>query len=125
MRNGIYLALIVFLGTFAYTVVGRVGDTLEAGFAFLLASIAIGFLTTHFKKRTELLPVQKVINVVAIGIFALFGIAKGLSLVSMASIASLSSVVGIMFFVSSLVLVFSLTLFMREKVYHIDEPTMA
>lgn len=125
MRNGIYLALIVFLGTFAYTVVGRVGDTLEAGFAFLLASIAIGSLTTHFKKRTELLPVQKVINVVAIGIFALFGIAKGLSLVSMASIASLSSVVGIMFFVSSLVLVFSLTLFMREKVYHIDEPTMA
>ena len=125
MRNGIYLMLIVFLGTFAYTVVGRVGDTLEAGFAFLLASIAIGFLTTHFKKRIELLPVQKVINIIAIAIFALFGIIKGLSLVTVASIGSLSGIVGLMFLISSLVLVFSLSLFMREKVYHLDEPTMA
>lgn len=125
MRNGIYLALIVFLGTFAYTVVSRVGDTLEAGFAFLLASIAIGFLTTHFKKKRELLPVQKVINFVAIGIFALFGIMKGISLITLASIVSLSTVGGIMFLVSSLVLLYSLNLFVREKVYHLDQAKMA
>lgn len=125
MRNGIYLTLIVFLGTFAYTVVSRVGDTLEAGFAFLLASIAIGFLTTHFKRRVELIGIQKFINVIAISIFAIFGFIKGVALVVIGSIPSITAVVGLMFLVASVILAYSLSLFVKDKIYHMDDARLA
>ena len=113
MKNGVYFTLIIFLGTFAYTLIGRIDGVLQAGIVFLLASLGIGFLTTHFTRKTELLPIQKVINIVFISLFGLFGLYSGISLATSSAV-----VLGVPFLAGSAVLAYSLSLFVKEKMVH-------
>ncbi|QDF30360.1 hypothetical protein [Halarcobacter anaerophilus] len=121
MRNGVYLTLILFLGTLGYQAVQSIlssNNMLLGGVIFLLISLAIGFFATHYKKRVELSIAQKAINIGLIGLFALYGIFTAVSLLTGASIGMVYSVEGILFLVASAILLYSLGLFIKDKLYH-------
>jgi len=83
-------------------------------------SVGIFSLTTHFKKKVELVPAQKFINVIYIGLFALYGIAMGLSLVYSPALETAASIrfEGILFLLASGVLLYGLYIFMKRNVLH-------
>ena len=123
MKNGIYLSLILFLGVMGYFVVNDLineNSIMLASVVFAVVSLGIFVLTTHFKKKVELVPAQKIINVIYIGLFALYGVVIGLSLVSAPSLefASATRYEGILFLLGSSVLLFGLYLFMKKYVLH-------
>lgn len=122
MKNGIYLSLILFLGVMGYFVVNDLfneNSIMLASVVFLVVSVAIFVLTTHFKKKVELVPAQKIINVLYIGLFALYGVVTGLSLVySPALEAAAIRFEGILFLVASAVLLYGLYVFMKRNVLH-------
>lgn len=120
MKNGIYLSLILFFGVMGYFVVNDLmqeSSYMLASMIFLLVSVAIAMLTTHYKKRVKLQVAQKVINVIYISLFALYGIVAGISLVY-APTVELSSVKleGGIFLVASFVLLYGVYMFMKSKV---------
>lgn len=122
MRNGVYLTLIMFLGIVGFYAVNGLytaGDMLLSGTVFFLTSLGIYFLTTHYKKRAEMSPAQKVINVIYIGLFAFFGIVLGLSLMS-APATAMSSIKfeGGLFIIASIMLIYGLYEFMKSKMVH-------
>jgi len=125
MKNGIYLSLILFLGVMGYFVVNDLyheNSIMLAGVIFMIVSVAIYTLTTHFKKKVELVPAQKVINVVYISLFALYGIVTGLTLIYAPSLeASMIRYEGVLFLLSSSVLIYGLYVFMKRhshKLHH-------
>lgn len=120
MKNGIYLTLILFFGVMGYFVVNDLlqeSSYLLASVIFLLVSVVITVLTTHFKKKVELQPAQKVINIVYVSLFAIYGIVAGLSLVYTPSV-ELTSVrfEGGVFLLASLILLYGIYMFMKRKV---------
>ncbi len=119
MKNGVYLTLILFLGVMGYFVVNGLyldNSIMLASVIFLIVSLVIAYLTTHFKKRIELSGAQKVINVVYITLFALYGIVIGLSVVNSVAIESmLVRFGGIIFLSASVILLFGLMIFMKQK----------
>ena len=122
MRNGVYLVLIIFLGSVGFYAVNALyiaGNMLIAGTVFFLLSIGIFFLTTHFKKRINMEPIQKVINIVYITLFALYGVILGLKLMS-GPVVAMSSVKfeGGLFLIASGVLLYGIYEFMKRKVIH-------
>lgn len=122
LKNGIYLSLILFLGVMGYFVVNDLfneNSIMLASVVFLVVSVGIFTLTTHFKKKVELVPAQKFINVIYIGLFALYGIAMGLSLVySPALEATAVRFEGVLFLLASGVLLYGLYVFMKRNVLH-------
>ena len=122
MRNGVYLVLILFLGSVGFYAVNGLynsGSMLLAGTVFFLISIGIYFLTTHYKKRAKLVPAQKYINVVYIALFALYGVILGLSLmVAPSTEMSAIKFEGGLFLVSSIVLLYGIFEFMKRKMVH-------
>ena len=118
MRNGIFFTLIVFVGTLAFTVVSRVNETLDAGIAFLLASIVIGYLSTHFKKNRELASIQKIILITFIGLFTIYGFLSAIPLITLENFTTPAIVEGLMFMAGSIVLTFCFVMFIREYIYN-------
>lgn len=122
MRNGIYLFLILFLGIMGYFMANDLyaeNSTTLAGALFLLVSVVIAYLTTHFKKKSELIPAQKVLNVVYLTIFAIYGIITGLSLVlSQTMELALVRVEGIMFILASAVIIYGIVTFIKQHTHH-------
>jgi len=120
MKNGIYLTLILFLGVMGYFVVNTLfneSNFILAGVVFLVISVVIALLTTHYKKRRELQPAQKIINFVYISIFAIYGVVAGLSLMYAPIYEfSIASMGGILFLVSSFILLVGLYVFMKRSV---------
>lgn len=120
MKNGIYLTLILFLGVMGYFVVNTLfneSNFILAGVVFLVISVVIALLTTHYKKRRELQPAQKIINFVYISIFAIYGVVAGLSLMYAPVYEfSIASMGGILFLVSSFILLVGLYVFMKRSV---------
>ncbi len=120
MKNGIYLTLILFLGVMGYFAVNTLyneSNFILAGVVFLVISVVISLLTTHYKKRTELLPAQKIINFVYISMFAIYGVVAGLSLMYAPVYEfSIASMGGVLFLVSSFILVVGLYVFMKRSV---------
>lgn len=120
MKNGIYLTLILFLGVMGYFAVNTLyneSNFILAGVVFLVVSVIISLLTTHYKKRTELLPAQKIINFVYISMFAVYGVVVGLSLMYAPIYEfSIASMGGVLFLVSSFILVVGLYVFMKRSV---------
>lgn len=118
MKNGVYLSLILFLGVMGYFVVNDLyqeNSMLLAGLIFAVVSVAIYALTTHFKKKVELVPAQKIINVVYISLFALYGIVTGISLVYAPSLeASVVKYEGLLFLGASFVLLYGLYVFIKR-----------
>lgn len=120
MKNGIYLTLILFFGVMGYFVVNDLmqeSSFMLASMIFLVVSVVIAILTTHYKKRVKLQPAQKVINVIYISLFALYGIVAGFSLFYAPSI-ELSAVrfEGGIFLVASLILLYGVYMFMKKRV---------
>ena len=126
MRNGVYLALILFLGSVGFYAVNGLytsGSMLLAGTVFFLISIGIYFLTTHYKKHGKLVPAQKVINIIYIALFALYGIVLGLTLMSTPEVGmSTVKFEGGLFIVASAVLIYGIIEFMRTKLMHHHKP---
>ncbi len=122
MRNGIYLTLILFLGVMGYFVVNSLiadSSVMLASIVFIVVSVGIFVLTTHFKKKVELVPAQKIINVIYIGILALYGVVLGLSMVYAPSMElATARFEGILFLVGSAVLLYGLYVFMKRNVLH-------
>ncbi len=120
MKNGIYLTLILFLGIMGFFVVNDLYNEenfMLAGVVFLVISVVISLLTTHYKKRSELVPAQKIINFVYIAMFAVYGVVAGLSLVYAPLYEfSIASMGGVLFLVSSFILVIGLYIFMKRSV---------
>lgn len=117
MKNGIYLFLILFLGVLGYFVVNDLfqeGSYLLSGIIFMSVSIVIYLLTTHFKRKSELVPAQKIINVVYILLFAIYGIFTGLSLVYVSGDISMIRYEGLIFIASGLMLLYGIYVFVRR-----------
>ncbi len=117
MRNGIYLFLILFLGSVAFHVTEKVMTTSEfltGGLFFLGASIVIAYLTTHFKKRVALIPAQKYINMLAIAIFAGYGILTGITVVQLTTTSMTVGAEGFLFIGASLLLLYALYQFYKR-----------
>ena len=119
LRNGIYLSLILFLGVIGYFIVNTLileNSIMLAGIMFLLISIGIFALTTHYKKRVSLVPAQKFINVIYISLFALYGISLGLTF-SYVPYVEVSAIKfeGILFLLASSVLIYGIYLFMKRS----------
>ncbi|MGA1931865.1 hypothetical protein ACH5BF_03965 [Arcobacter sp. YIC-464] len=122
VRNGIYLSLILFLGVIGYFIVNTLileNSIMLAGLMFLLISVGIFVLTTHFKKKVSLVPAQKFINVVYISLFALYGIFLGLtfSYVPYVEVATIKFE-GILFLLASSVLIYGIYLFMKRSFFN-------
>lgn len=125
MKNGIYLSLILFLGVMGYFVVNDLyheNSIMLAGVIFMIVSVAIYMLTTHFKKKVELVPAQKIINVVYVSLFALYGIVTGLSIMYAPALeVSVMRYEGVIFLLASSVLIYGLYVFIKRhshKIYH-------
>ena len=120
MKNGIYLALILFLGVMGYIVVNSLynqGDFMLAGVVFLIVSVVISVLTSHYKRKHNLVPIQKIINFTYISVFAIYGLIIGLSLVYAPFYEfSIASMGGILFLFASFILVIGLYIFMKRNV---------
>lgn len=119
MKNGVNLVLILFLGIMGYYVVNGLyldNNMMLAGMVFLLVSVVITFFTTHFKKKMELVPAQKVINIVYISLFAIYGIVVGLSIMVVPSLQMTTvGFEGPLFLFASGILFYGLFVFMRTK----------
>ncbi len=119
MRNGVYLTLILFLGVMGYFVVNGLyldNSIILASVIFLVVSLVISYLTTHFKKHMDLSGAQKFINVAYITLFALYGIVIGLTVVNSVIIESvIVRFGGIIFLSASVILLFGLMIFMKQK----------
>lgn len=118
MKNGIYLSLVLFLGVIGYFVVNGLfqeNSIVGASLVFLLVSAVITVLVTHFKRKSELVPVQKILTVSYVGIFMLYGLYLGLSL-SFESYAQLSvlALEGIVFILASALLVYGIYTFIKR-----------
>jgi len=121
LKNGIYLSLILFLGVMGYFTVNTLimeSNILLASIVFLLVSAVIFFLTTHFKKKSELVPAQKIINVIYIGMFALYGVVLGFSFVYTPTAMVKINFEGVLFFIASAGLAYGLYIFMKRNVAH-------
>lgn len=80
MKNGIYLFVVLFLGIMGYIIVNDLmteQKVLLAGTIFLIFSVVITMLITHYKKHINQSPAQKVLNIVYVGLFALYGFIVG------------------------------------------------
>lgn len=123
MKNGVYLFLILFLGVMGYFVVNdlyRENSIMLSAVIFMIVSIAIFVLTTHFKRKVELVPAQKVINVVYISLFALYGIVTGLTLMYAPSLeTSMIKYEGVLFLVASSVLLYGVYIFIKRHSHRI------
>jgi len=122
IKNGIYLTLILFLGVMGYFVVNDLymeNSTTLASIIFLIVSIVIAVLTTHFKRKAELAPAQKIINVVYISLFAIYGVVVGLSLMYAPSYElSMIRFEGGLFIVASAILMYGVFMFIKRHTFH-------
>jgi len=122
IKNGIYLTLILFLGVMGYFVVNDLymeNSTTLASVIFLTVSVVIAVLTTHFKRKAELATAQKVINVVYISLFALYGVVVGISLMYAPSYElSMIRFEGGLFIVASMILIYGVFMFIKRHTYH-------
>jgi hypothetical protein len=121
-KNGVYLVLILFLGSVGfYSVHGlyNTNSVFEASLVFFVVSIAMTYLTTHFKQKVDLVPAQKVINFIYIALFALYGVVTGVALMYVPSV-ELTQVgyEGVVFLISSIILLYGLFVFSRKKLSH-------
>lgn len=120
MKNGIYLFVVLFLGVMGYFVVNDLimeQNFMLAGGVFLVFSIVITVLITHYKKRVEQTPAEKMLNIVYVGIFALYGFVVGISLLYLPTV-ELATVgyEGFMFIAASLALVYGIYKYYTTKV---------
>lgn len=125
MKNGVYLSLILFLGVMGYFVVNDLyheNSIMQAGIIFMIVSIAIYTLTTHFKKKAQLFPAQKIINVVYISLFAIYGIVTGLTIMYAPTMdVSVMRYEGVVFLLASSVLLYGIYVFMKrhtKQIFH-------
>lgn len=118
MKNGIYLFLILFLGVLGYFVVNDLyneNSVTLASVVFLFVSTVIVVLSTHFKKKSELVTAQKVIGVLYISLFALYGISVGVNLLNSSSVEiAVFRAEGFMFLAGALVLFYGVFVFMKR-----------
>lgn len=120
MKNGIYLFVVLFLGIMGYFVVNHLmmsESVMLAGIMFLLFSGTIVALITHYKKREELSSAQKFLNIVYVGMFAIYGFVLGTTLMY-APMMEMSMVKfeGIPFILASIALVYGIVSFIKSKV---------
>lgn len=119
MRNGIYLVLILFLGSVGFYAVNGLyldNSIMLASVVFLVVSLSMAYLTTHFKKHRELTSAPKIINVIYITLFALYGIVIGLNVMNSVAIESMMvRFGGIIFLAASVILLFGVMVFMKQK----------
>lgn len=124
MKNGINLFLILFLGVMGYFVVNDLylkNSIMFASNIFLLISLIITYLTMHFKRRRVLSPAQKVINVIYISLFALYGFIMGLNLTLAPSMEQiLIGGEGIIFLISSVILMYGVYTFTKTKIIEVN-----
>lgn len=122
IKNGIYLSLILFLGVMGYFVVNDLiqeNSIMLASLVFLVVSLAVFRLTTHFKKKVELVPAQKFINAIYISLLAIYGLAVGISMIYTPYLeVATVQVEGILFILSSAVLVYGLYKFLKRNVLY-------
>jgi len=122
MKNGVYLSVVLFLGIMGYFVVNHLmmtESTMLAGIMFLIFSGTIVSLITHYKKRGEMSSAQKFLNVVYVGMFAIYGFVLGTTLMySPMAEMSLSGFEGIPFIIASIALVYGIISFIKSKVLH-------
>jgi hypothetical protein len=124
MKNGIYLFLILFLGAMCYFVVNDLykenSITLASGI-FLLGSGVIFYLASHLKKKSKLLPIQRIIGAIYISLLALYGVITGLPLLGGLSLESTTFYMeGAMFVVGCLALLYSALYFMKSNIFNND-----
>lgn len=119
MKNGIYLFVVLFLGIMGYFVVSDLmaeQSVMLASIVFLLFSVAITSLITHYKKRKEASPMEKILNIVYVGMFAIYGLLVGFSLIYSPSMeVSTVGFEGGLFVVASLALVYGIYKFVSTK----------
>lgn len=122
MKNGVYMILILFLGSVGFYAVHGLytsNSVMEASLVFLVVSVVMAYLTTHFKRSVDLVPAQKIINFIYISLFALYGIVTGVALMYVPSV-ELSQVgyEGVVFLIASIILLYGLLVFSRNKLSH-------
>ena len=122
MKNGIYLFVVLFLGIMGYFVVNDLmldKSIMLASILFLVFSVTITMLITHYKKRADLSPAQKVINVLYVGMFAIYGMIVGIGLMT-APTMEMSAVgyEGMLFMLASGILIYGLYVFAKQKLMH-------
>lgn len=120
MKNGIYLFVVLFLGIMGYIVVNDLmteQKVLLAGTMFLIFSIVITMLITHYKKQVDQTPAQKVLNIVYVGLFAIYGFIIGGTLMFKPDMGMASvSYEGFMFVGASLALLYGIYKFVTTRV---------
>ena len=120
MKNGIYLFVVLFLGVMGYFVVNdlmmKKSFMLAAG-VFFVFSIVITMLITHYKKRVEQTPAEKVLNITYVGIFALYGFVVGISLLYLPPLEIATvGYEGFIFIAASLALLYGIYKYYTTKV---------
>ncbi|MCP4970214.1 MAG: hypothetical protein GY932_06425 [Arcobacter sp.] len=120
MKNGIYLCVVIFLGVMGYFVVNHLLMTeleMLSGIVYLLFSVTIVFLITNYKKRDELSPAHKFLNVTYVGLFALYGFIIGFNLIytSFVEISALKFE-AVPFILASIALVYGIIYFIKSNV---------
>lgn len=119
MRNGIYLFVVLFLGIMGYFVVSDLmaeQSVLLASVVFFMFSGAITYLITHYKKREEATPMEKILNIIYVGMFAVYGLLLGFSLIYTPGMdMSVVGIEGVLFVLASLALVYSIYRFVSTK----------
>jgi len=120
MKNGIYLFVVLFLGIMGYFVVNHLmmaESVMLAGIMFLLFSGTIVSLITHYKKREEMNSAQKFLNIVYVGMFAIYGFVLGTTLMySPLMEMSMVKFEGVLFILASMILVYGIMYFIKSKV---------
>lgn len=117
MKNGIYLFVILFMGVLGYFVVNDLhqeNNYLLSSIIFMIISVIIYSLTTHFKRKRELSSAQKIINVIYISLFAIYGVFTGLSLIYISGDVSMIKYEGLVFLGSSAMLFYGIYVFVRR-----------
>lgn len=122
MKNGIYLFVVLFLGIMGYFVVNHLmiaGSAMLAAVMFLLFSGTIVALITHYKKRDELSGAQKFLNIVYVGMFAIYGFVLGTTLMYAPGMEmSAFKLDAVIFILASIGLIYGITGFIKSKILH-------
>ncbi len=120
MKNGIYLFVVLFLGIMGYFVVNHlmmVESSMLAGIMFLLFSSTIVALITHYKKREEQSSAQKFLNVVYVGMFAIYGFVLGITLTYTPLMeSSIFKFEGVPFLLGVMALIYGIMSFIKSKI---------
>jgi len=122
MKNGVYLSVVLFLGIMGYFVVNHLmmaESAMLAGVMFLLFSGTIVALITHYKKHSEVSVAQKFLNIVYVGMFAIYGFVLGATLMYAPMVQmSTFNFEGVPFILAGIALVYGIISFINSKVIH-------